>query len=96
MPGAGYPCAFALDPCLRPGRPGGRNYASATVKGRVTIDGAPVPKGYVCFSPVGSTPGPVVAAEIHDGEYRCKNVPQGKVQVTFIAQVTERRWSLTR
>ena len=29
---------------------GGPRYPSATVKGRVTIDGAPVPKGYIYFA----------------------------------------------
>ena len=68
---------------------GGSKYASSSVSGRITINGAPVPKGFVNFSPIGSTAGPVVAAEIVNGEYRCEKVPQGKVQVTFIAQAAE-------
>jgi hypothetical protein len=85
-----FPVSCLLVACgLLAGGCGGTNYASSTVTGRVTIDGAPVPKGYVTFSPAGSTPGPVVAAEIHDGEYHCEKVPQGTVQVTFIAQAAE-------
>ena len=68
---------------------GGPSYSSLTVSGRVTIDGAAVPKGYVQFGPVGDTSGPAVAAEIHDGDYRCEKVPQGKVRATFIAQAAE-------
>jgi hypothetical protein len=59
------------------------------VKGRVTIDGKPVPKGFVSFNPVSGTHGPVVAAPINSGEYRCEQVPQGKVNVTFIAQAAK-------
>ncbi len=85
-----FPPSCLLAACvLLAGGCGGPNYASSTVAGRITVDGAAVPKGYVTFSPVGSTPGPVVAAEIHDGEYHCEKVPQGKVHVTFIAQAAE-------
>jgi|SRR5208282_5666742 len=68
---------------------GGPGYAPSTVKGRITIDGAPVPKGYITFSPTGGSHGPVVASAIKNGEYRCEKVPQGKVQVTFVAQAAE-------
>ena len=68
---------------------GGPKYPASTVTGRVTIDGAPVPKGYITFSPTDGTAGPVVGAPIHDGEYRCELVPQGKLHVTFIAQAAE-------
>jgi hypothetical protein len=66
-------------------------YPSSTVKGRITIDGAAVPKGFVTFCPVSGTHGPAVAAPIDNGEYRCENVPQGKVHVTFIAHAGKPR-----
>jgi hypothetical protein len=67
----------------------GSRYPSSTVTGRVTIDGAPVPKGYITFCPAANSQGPVVGARIVDGKYRCEKVPWGKVQVTFIAQAAE-------
>ncbi len=78
-----------LTMALLAGGCGGPKYASSTLTGRVTIDGVAVPKGYITFSPIAGSPGPVVGAPIHDGEYRCENVPRGKVQVTFIAQAAE-------
>jgi hypothetical protein len=68
---------------------GGPNYALSTVTGRVTIDGAAVPKGCITFSPTEGSRGPAVGAPIQDGEYRCEKVPRGKVCVTFIAQAAE-------
>jgi hypothetical protein len=62
------------------------NYPAATVSGRVTLDGAAVPKGYVTFSPAADGQGPVTGAAIDRGKYRCERVPLGKHVVTFIAQ----------
>jgi len=76
-------CAFVSGGCGR------SRYPSATVTGRITIDGAPVPKGYITFSPVTGTKGPAVGAAIANGEYRCDKVPQGSVHVTFIAQAAK-------
>ena len=67
----------------------GPKYATATVSGRVTIDGAAVPKGAISFAPMPGTAGAVVGAEIKAGQYRCNLVPLGKMNVTFIAQAAE-------
>jgi hypothetical protein len=64
-------------------------YPTATVSGRVTIDGAPVPKGSINFAPVSGTTGAVVGADIKAGVYRCDLVPLGKLNVTFIAHAAE-------
>ena len=80
-----------LLPCAAPlaGGCGGTGYASATVSGRVTIDGAAVPKGFITFTPLQDTAGPAVGAPIVDGAYRCPMVPQGKLRATFIAIAAE-------
>ncbi len=72
-----------------PGCDRGPDYPSATVTGQVTIDGQPVPKGAITFSPQGAASGPVTGAAIEDGAYRCELVPLGKHTVTFIAQAAE-------
>jgi hypothetical protein len=64
-------------------------YKTATAAGRVTIDGAAVPKGAINFSPLPGTIGAVVGTEIKAGKYRCQRVPLGKLNVTFIAQAAE-------
>src|SRR5208283_2687246 len=76
-------CALASCGCGRP------RYPSSTVTGKVSIDGEPVPKGYITFSPLSGTNGQVVGAPIAKGEYRCERVPQGNVHVTFIAQAAK-------
>ncbi len=76
-------CALAVSGC------GESKYPSATATGRVTIDGVAVPVGVITFSPTAGTSGPVVGAAISNGAYRCEQVPQGKLQVTFIAQAAE-------
>lgn len=63
---------------------GGPDYPTATVTGKVTIQGQPVPKGFITFSPAAQ--GPVTGAPIEAGQYRCENVPAGKHKVTFQAQ----------
>ena len=64
----------------------GPKYATATVSGHIAIDGQPVPRGAVTFSPMTGTSGAVVGGEIKTGEYRCDGVPLGKLNVTFVAQ----------
>jgi hypothetical protein len=64
-------------------------YGTATIAGRVTVDGKPVPKGAISFSPMHGTAGTVVGAAIKAGQYRCEQVPIGNVTVTFVAQDTE-------
>jgi len=76
-------CALVSGGCGR------TRYPSSTVQGKVTIDGVAVPKGHITFSPIGETKGPTIADKITNGEYRCEKVPQGRVQVTFIAQAAE-------
>lgn len=39
------------------------------VEGRVTIDGKPLGRGAVLFSPLSGTPGPKAGALVHDGHY---------------------------
>ena len=67
----------------------GPGYETATVVGKVTIDGAAVPKGYVTFTPAVGTPGPVTGGAIVDGAYRCESVPVGDHTATLIAQAAE-------
>ena len=67
----------------------GPKYATATVSGHITIDGAAVPKGAINFAPMPGTIGAVVGAEIKAGEYHCSLVPLGKLNVTFIAHAAE-------
>lgn len=68
---------------------GGDGYEHAAVHGTVSIDGQPVPKGSITFTPTEQGQGPGVGAEIVDGKYRCEKVALGKVRVTFIAQAAE-------
>ena len=67
----------------------GPSYPCATVIGKVTVDGKPVPKGAITFSPQKPGQGPVAGAPIIDGAYKCENVPLGKHIVTFTAQAAE-------
>jgi hypothetical protein len=64
-------------------------YATATVSGKITIDGVPVPKGAITFTPLRGTTGASVGSEIKAGQYRCSLVPRGKLNVTFIAHAAE-------
>ena len=64
-------------------------YPHATVTGQITIDGEPVPKGYVTISPTGSGQGPVTGGKISDGAYRCEKVPVGPTKFTFTAEALE-------
>ena len=69
-------------------RPGPK-YATATVSGHITIDGARGPQRRVNFVPISGTIGAVVSPEIKAGEYHCSLVPLGKLNVTFIAHAAE-------
>jgi hypothetical protein len=82
-----WPAALAL--LIAAGCGQGPKYSTATVSGRVTIDGVPVPKGALTFAPLPGTTGAVVGAEIKMGEYHCSQVPLGKLSATFIAQAAE-------
>lgn len=52
----------------------------ATVTGKVTIDGKPLPAGRISFVP--SKGGAGVGADIKDGQYTVEKVPVGSVKVT--------------
>ena len=67
----------------------GAGNSNGIASGEVRIDGAPVPRGYITFSPTGKAHGSVVGAPIEDGKYRCDRVPVGKLTVTFVAQAAE-------
>jgi len=67
----------------------GPDYQTATVSGTVSIDGRPVPKGFITFSPTAQSRGAVAGGPIADGKYRCEQVPVGKMRVTFAAQAAE-------
>jgi len=62
------------------------DYANSTVCGLVTIDGQPVVKGDITFTPTKPGQGPSVGGKIVDGKYQCEHVPVGKLRVTFHAQ----------
>jgi hypothetical protein len=67
----------------------GPSYRCVNLSGTVSIDGKPVPKGYVTLSPLDQNAGPVVGGKIMDGQYRCENVPLGKHHAILICQSTE-------
>lgn len=59
-------------------------YPSAKMAGTVSVDGTPVEKGSVMFSPIGGTGAPVTA-QIVDGKFSCEAVPKGKMKVVISA-----------
>lgn len=65
----------------------GVSYPHGTARGSVTIDGNPVPKGAITFSPVGH--GPVTGAAIVAGRDQCLRVPVGEHNVSFHAEAAE-------
>lgn len=66
---------------------GGCGFGSGlTLKGTVAVDGVPVEKGTISFTPVATGAGEAVAAEIKDGKYVARNIPPGKTRVEFHAQ----------
>jgi len=74
----------------------GPDYQTATVSGTVSIDGRPVPKGFITFSPTAQSRGAVAGGPIADGKYLCQQIPVGKVRVTFAAQAAEMTTILDR
>jgi hypothetical protein len=62
---------------------GGAGYEHAEAHGEVKLDGQPVTKGSIKFTPLSQGQGPVVGGEIVDGQYRCERVPLGNNRVTF-------------
>jgi hypothetical protein len=62
----------------------GPSYPAARVAGEITIDGEPLPTGYIQFTP--QEKGPTVGAPIVDGQYDAPHVPLGMVQVNFWAR----------
>jgi hypothetical protein len=67
----------------------GAGNSTGIASGEVRVDGAPVPRGYITFSPTGKEHGSVVGAPIENGKYRCEHIPVGKLTVTFVAQAAE-------
>ncbi len=84
---AGFVGLLALA-CVATGGCGdGVAYPHGTARGSVTIDGTPVPKGAITFSPAGQ--GPVTGAAIVEGRYVCPKIPVGSHTVSFHAEAAE-------
>ncbi|MDR1483487.1 MAG: hypothetical protein LBT09_01545 [Planctomycetaceae bacterium] len=71
---------LAWSGCLT--RPG---YQTTDLEGTVKIDNIPVTDGAMSLSALHGSGGTGVRTIIADGKYRAKNVPVGKVYVTFTA-----------
>ena len=56
-----------------------------SLHGTVAVEGAPIERGVISFTPVESGAGEPVAAEIVNGSYVANNVPPGKTLVQFHA-----------
>jgi hypothetical protein len=67
----------------------GVSYKHGTARGNVTIDGVPVPKGAITFSPLGQGQGPVTGGAIVEGRYVCDKIPVGSHTVSFHAEAAE-------
>jgi hypothetical protein len=66
--------------------------ADATVQGRVTLDGQPLPSGLIQFKPSSSAGGSIASIEIKDGTYRGKAFSgQMRVVLTSMKVVGKRR-----
>ncbi|MGL4941586.1 MAG: hypothetical protein ACRC46_00155 [Thermoguttaceae bacterium] len=64
----------------------GPNYASTTLRGKVTVDGVPIEDGLISITPNGNGgQGTGVRVTITKGEYTAKAVPVGKCRVSFTA-----------
>lgn len=57
----------------------------ATVQGAVLVDGEPVERGLISFTPMQSDSGKAVTAEILNGRYQSSAVPMGRVLVQIHA-----------
>lgn len=60
------------------------------LSGKVTLDGAPLPSGYITFRPLHETAGPTAGAEILAGEYRIP-AHQGTFEGRFEVQIVATR-----
>ena len=60
-------------------------YPVAKVVGTVALDGQPLEKGRVQFSPVLPTPGVTVSGDVVGGKFELTDVPTGKHKVVFNA-----------
>jgi hypothetical protein len=61
---------------------GGPKFPTARLEGTVTVDGVPVEKGNISFTPIQGGRLSATAA-ITGGRYVAEGVPQGKVRVDF-------------
>jgi hypothetical protein len=91
-----FPVLLALACLTLVGCGDGVAYKHGTARGSVTIDGVPVPKGEITFSPNGTGQGPVTGAAIVNGGYVCTKVPLGSHTVSFHAQAAEPTQMLDR
>ena len=64
------------------GRP---TYPTANLAGEVTIDGQPVPKGGLTFTPLRGGAGTGAYAAVESGRYHAERVPKGPVRVFVLA-----------
>ena len=64
---------------------GGPGFPTARLEGTVTVDGQPVEKGNISFTPTQADRGSGATATISSGHYVAQGVPQGKVRVYFDA-----------
>jgi len=71
--------ALVISGCSGPGGP------MATVQGAVSVDGEPVERGLISFTPMQSDAGKAVTAEILSGRYQSSAVPMGRVLVQIHA-----------
>ena len=60
--------------------------SNLTVTGTLAIDGKPVEKGTVSFTPMVSGQGEAVTTEVIDGKFVARGVPKGFSRVLFIAR----------
>ncbi|MCG8586697.1 MAG: hypothetical protein MI757_18495 [Pirellulales bacterium] len=64
---------------------GGPNYPTATLAGKVTIDGKPMENGRMQFIPQEDQQAHPTFVEVSGGSYRVDDAPVGKITVTFTA-----------
>ena len=81
-----FVCAVLSTACL--GGCADRSIETVPVTGRVTFEGQPVKEGKIRFFPVEGTVGPMVGAQIREGQYEVRNrggVPVGEHRVEIEA-----------
>ena len=59
-------------------------YTTTDLKGQVDVDGVPVSKGAVTFSPLAPKHGRGVFAPIQAGTYEARQVAVGRTRITFM------------